>query len=130
MKNENRASNFWFGFFIGGILGAFIIFLLGTKEGKKLAAKLDEKAELFEEDIEGKVGKLQKQGEDLLKQAQDVKDKVTKEFDDKKTAASSKLVDKMDKTLSKIEEVQKKGVVLTQDVHRRHFKKNGKTLSS
>ena len=130
MKTENRASNFWFGFFIGGLVGAFIIFLLGTKEGKKLAEKIEEKAEFFEEDIEKKVGKLQKQGEDLLQNAQDMKDRVAKEIVDKKASASDALVSKMDKTLSKIVDIQKKGMSLTEEVHSKYFKKNGKTLTS
>ncbi|KKS95984.1 MAG: hypothetical protein UV73_C0012G0012 [Candidatus Gottesmanbacteria bacterium GW2011_GWA2_43_14] len=36
----------------------------------------------------------------------------------------------MDETFSRIEELQKKGMELTEDVHKRHFKKDGKTLAS
>lgn len=130
MSEGNSGKNFWFGFFIGGLVGGFVIFLLGTKEGKKLAAKLQDNAELFEDDLEEKVGKLQKRGEDLVNDARDLKDRVIEEVEDKKNSASEKLVSKMDDTLTRIEDIQKKGVELTREVHHKFFRKNGKKLAS
>lgn len=127
---DSKAGNFWFGFFIGGLLGAFIIFVLGTKEGKKLAEKIKEKGELAEEDLEKKVARLQKKGEDLIEEAKGVKEKVISKIDEKKEAASDTLISKMDEAFTRIADLQKKGVELTEEVHQKYFKKNGKPLSS
>lgn len=130
MNNEKGNSNFWVGFFLGGLVGAFVIFLMGTRQGKKLADKLLEEAEIYEEELEEKVAKLQKKGEELLEEAKDVKDKVIKDVESGKEAVSENLAAKMDEALTKIEDIQKKGVALTQEVHHHYFKKNGKRLVS
>ncbi|OGG08079.1 hypothetical protein A3D05_00290 [Candidatus Gottesmanbacteria bacterium RIFCSPHIGHO2_02_FULL_40_24] len=129
-EKSNKAGNFWLGFFLGGIVGAFVIFVLGTKEGKKLAEKIRENGEILEEDLEEKVAKLQKKGEDIVKQAKKVKEQVVKEIEEKKGATSDALVTKMDEAFTKIEDLQKKGTALTEEVHQRYFKKDGKPLNS
>ena len=128
--NDNRNGNFWIGFFLGGLIGGFIIFILGTKDGKKLAERIVEKAELYEEELEEKVAKLQKKGEDLLKEAQTVKDQVVEKLENERETVSAELVTKLDQTLTHIEGVQKKGVALTEEIHHRYFRKNGKPLVS
>lgn len=128
--NNNRNGNFWIGFFLGGLIGGFIIFVLGTKEGKKLAERIVDKAELYEEELEENVAKLQKKGEDLLKEAQTVKDQVVEKLENERETVSAALVTKLDQTLTHIEDVQKKGVALTEEIHHRYFRKNGKPLVS
>ena len=130
MNENNKNGNFWMGFFMGVILGGIIIFLAGTKKGKKLLEKLLDQAEIYEEELEEKLENLNKRGEEFLKEAQAVKDKVIHEVDSDKKVLSSTLISKMDQTLSKIEDIQKKGVALTEDVHHRYFRKNGKSLTS
>lgn len=130
MGNKENGGNFWFGFFLGGLIGGIIIFLMGTKEGKKLIERLIEKTETYEEELEEKVAKLQKRGEDLLTDVQAVKEKIYRRVDEGKEKVSDILVSKLDDVLTKIEDVQKKGVEITQDMHRNYFKKNGKTLTS
>lgn len=129
MNNEKR-GNFWVGFFLGGIFGAILIFLWGTKEGKKVAKKIIDQGELFEEEIEEKIGKLQEKGEALLSEAQGMKERVIKEVVEGKKNVSEDLVVKMDKALTHLEDLQKKGVAVTQHVHHRYFRKNGKKLVS
>lgn len=128
MNNEHKGGKFWIGFFLGGIFGAVLIFLWGTKEGKKVAKKIIDQGEIFEEEIEEKIGKLQEKGEALLSEAQGVKDRVMREVEEGKKNVSEQLVVKMDKALSQLEDLQQKGVAVTQHVHRRYFKKNGKKL--
>lgn len=128
--NNHKGGKFWFGFFLGGLIGAFIIFILGTKEGKKLADKLLEQAEDYEEELEEKVEKLQQRGEALLAETEKVKEKITKEVETGKKAVSQALVSKMDQALTTIEDLGKKGVAITQDVHHRYFRRNGKSLTS
>lgn len=129
-NNNSKNGNFWLGFFLGGLLGAFIIFVLGTKEGKKLLQKLIDRAEIYEEELEEKIVKLQERGEDLLAEAEEVKDKVVKEVAGGKRNISEKLISKIDQTLTKIEDIQRKGVAITSEVHHNYFKKDGKPLTS
>ena len=133
MNNQSCCQKkipFWLGFILGGLFGAATIFLLGTKEGKKLAKKLLEKTEVFEEELEEKISKLEDSGQDFLKEAQAVKDRIVNDIDKEKKQISTVLASKMNQTLGKIEDIQKKGVELTKEVRHRYFKKNGKTLTS
>lgn len=130
MNNEKGNNSFWIGFFLGGLVGAFIVFLMGTKQGKKLAEQIFDEVEIYEEELEEKVAKLQKKGEELLEEAQNVKEKMVAEVENRKKIVSDTLVNKMDDALTKIENIQKKGVELTQEVHHNYFKRNGKKLSS
>lgn len=129
MNNEKK-GNFWVGFFIGGLLGAVLIFLLGTKEGKRVAKKIMDQGELFEEEIEEKISNLQKKGEALLSEAEGMKERVFKEVVEGKKAVSQQLMGKVDKALSDLEDLQKKGAAVTQDLHHKFFRKNGKKLVS
>jgi gas vesicle protein len=130
MNKDQNGGNFMIGFFLGGLVGGFIIFLMGTKEGKKIVERLIEKTEIYEEELEEKVEDLQKKGEDLLAQAQEVKEKLSSSIAGGKNKVSESLVTKMDEALTKIEDIQKKGVSLTEEVHKNYFKKNGRSLSS
>lgn len=130
MNNEKGNNNFWVGFFLGGLVGAFIIFFMGTKQGKKLADQLIEDTEGYEEELEEKVAILQKKGEEFLKGAREVKNKVIKEVESGRKEVNERLVTRMDEALTIIEDIQKKGVELTEDVHHHYFKRNGKKLTS
>lgn len=131
MNNEHEPQgNFWMGFVIGAVVGAVLIFLFGTKEGKKLMKLFEERSELFEEDLEQKITSLQNQGEEFLKKAEDVKAHIIKEVADGKNTISEQMVSRMDDTLTKIEDLQKKGVELTHDVRHNYFKRNGKKLAA
>src|SRR3990167_7855535 len=106
--NENPSThstgsgqgNFWLGFFIGGFIGVVIIVLLGSK------------------------------GEELLAEAQEVKEKAVEKIEEKKEVMGEVIVEKMDQVLTNIESAQAKGMELTQEVHHRYFKKDGKPLIS
>lgn len=130
MNNERKSNNFWVGFFLGGLVGAFIIFFMGTKKGKELTEELLERAQEYEEELEEKVAKLQQKGEEFLKEAQNMKEKVIKEVESGKKTVTENLADKMDVALSKVEDIQKKGVELTSEVRHHYFKRNGKKLVS
>ena len=130
MENEkDKDGKFFAGFLLGGILGALLIFILGTKRGKKLAEKLVEKAKDYEDDIDEKLEVVKEKGEDLLKEARKAKKGVFKDINKKQKNISGLIADKTDSVLTKIEDVQKKGIKLTRDVHGRFFSKNGKKLT-
>lgn len=129
-NTKEHGGHFWFGLFLGGLVGGFIIFLLGTKEGKKLIERLIEKTEMYEEELEEKIEQLQQKGEDLAQEVQEVKEKVARKVKEEKNKASETVVSKMDAALSKLEDIQKKGVEVTEEFHRNYFKKDGKPLVS
>lgn len=129
MNNEKGNNHFWLGFMLGGIFGALIIFLLGTEKGKRLAKKIIEDSNLAGEDIEEKIDKLKTSGENIIREAEDVKEKVAKKVDSKK-GVSNRLISKMDEALTKIENIQKKGAEATRSVRHRYFKKKGRPLVS
>lgn len=129
-EHQCKGGNFWLGFFLGGLVGAFVLFLMGTKEGKKLLARFIEEAESYEEDLEEKVSNLQKKGEALLQEAQEVKNHVIENVEEGKKNISEMLISRLDQALTKIEDVQKQGATITEELHHRYFKKNGKTLAS
>lgn len=129
-NKSNNQGNFWLGFFLGGLIGGFIIYLMGTKNGKKLLEKVIDQTELYEEEIEEKLSSLQEKGEDLLSEAENVKNKISQQVSTGKKNISSTLITKMDETLGKIEDIQKKGIELTEEVRHNYFRKNGKKLSS
>lgn len=103
MSDERHDSKFWFGFFIGGLIGAAIIVLLGTKEGKKIEKLLEKKGKEALDDLEEKV--------------EDIKEKV----EEKKEELTEVATGKLDETLSHIETLQQRGLQNTQKL-RRAFK--------
>lgn len=109
--NYHDERGFWPGFFLGGLLGAALIFLLGTKEGKKIAQDLQEKGEELAADLEGKI-------EDVQKNAEDLKEDVAGET-----------MEKLDSALAKLEEAQVKAQETTENFRKRYFTKSGKKLS-
>ncbi len=131
MDNKSGShGNFWLGFFLGGLIGGFIIFLMGTKKGNKLLEKIIDQTELYEEKLEEKLEDLHEKGENLFAEAENVKEKISQEVTSGKKTISSSLMTKMDETLGKIEDIQKKGIELTEEVKHNYFRKNGKRLTS
>ena len=121
-KNKKSDKKFSLGLFLGGLIGAAIIFILGTKEGKKLAENFVEKTEDFEKDLEVRVKKLRSKGEDLIKDAENIKIKLEKRIQEGKQTTSSILVSKIGESLKKLEEVQRKGISLTQELRDKYLK--------
>ncbi len=114
MNEERHDNRFWFGFFIGGLIGAGIIVLLGTKEGKKIEQLLEKKGKDALDDLEEKVKDLKEKGEIL-------KDEVVEQVIEKKEELTELASEKVDETLSHIESLQQQGLHNTQKL-RRAFK--------
>ncbi len=95
MSDEHKGGDlkFFIGLFIGGLVGACVIFFLGTKEGKKATKLLEEK------------------GKDVLDDLHDKKEVFTE-------TASGKL----DSALAHIEELQKHGRETTAELRKTLFK--------
>lgn len=130
MAEDNRGQNFgfWFGLFLGGLLGALTIFFLGTKEGKKTAKRLLEKGEEVFGEIEQELGELQEKGKELVKKTEEVKEKIKEKVEGKKEGVETAVAERADAALNKMEEVQKQALATTQEVHS-YFRRGGKPLS-
>jgi gas vesicle protein len=121
MNNEHKDNKFWFGFFIGGLIGAGIIVLLGTKEGKKIEKLLEKKGKEALGDLEEKVEDLKEKGEELIQKGEVIKDQVVEQIIEKKEELTEVATEKLEDTLSHIESIQQQGLQNTQKL-RRAFK--------
>lgn len=118
MENEQRHGTdikFLAGFFIGGLVGALIIFFLGTKEGKKAR-------KIIQDELEDKVEDLEKKGRELAKKSEEIKEQVLEEFEDKRDELTETATKKLDSTLAHVEEIQEQGRNSTASIRRRLFK--------
>jgi gas vesicle protein len=123
MENEkNKDGKFLLGFFLGGLLSTTLIFLFGTEDGKKTAKKLSKILGTLEDELKEKGG-------EILEDADKVKKTMLKETKEGKKNLSKVVSAKMDKALTTLEHVQRKGIKLTRDAHGRFFSKGGKKLT-
>ncbi len=109
--NKKQDPSFWFGMFLGGFVGALILYLLGTKEGKKVTKEFEEEGEGFFAEIEKKLIEVEKKGSDFLEHAAESKDEIVET-----------VVKGVDTTLSHIEKLQEHGRATTSQIRKRLFK--------
>lgn len=119
--NNNSDGKFLFGFFIGGLIGALIIFFLGTKEGKKTGKLLESKGRDLFDDLEEKLDELQEKGKELVRQGEAMKEKVLDSLDEKKDEVTEAAAEKIDMALAHIEKMQQQGAETTATL-RKKFK--------
>jgi len=120
-SDERQDFKFLLGFFIGGFLGALVIFFLGTKEGKKAGRILEEKGKDLAGDLQDRLDELEKKGEELLEKGEDIKTNVIAQLDEKKEAVTEEATEKLDNALAHIEALQERGRETTANL-RRYFK--------
>jgi len=106
---------FLLGLFFGGIIGAVIIFFLGTKEGRKAGKELKEKGEEAFDDISDKFTELEKKGEEI-------KDQVGQKLEEKKEVITEVATEKIDTALAQIEQLQAQGQQTTAELRKRLFR--------
>lgn len=123
--SDERRGNFWPGFFIGGLIGAVLIFLLGTKEGRKVAQKLLEKGEKVSNDLEKKLKEFEKESQRVVEKVEKVKKEVVKKAEEKEDETRRKI----DDVLAKAEDFQEGSLQKTAEL-RRYFTRSGKKLIS
>ncbi len=99
MSDEHKGGDlkFFIGLFIGGLVGACVIFFLGTKEGKKATKLLEEKGE-------------------------EIKDSVKDKLVETKEVLTESATEKLDSALAHIEELQKHGRETTAELRKTLFK--------
>lgn len=125
MNKENNTHGdfrFFIGFFIGGLIGAAIIFLLGTKEGRKTGKLLEEKGRDFLDDLHDRIRELEKKGEALVAQGEELKEEVVEHITDKKEELTQTATSKLDDALAQIEKLQEHSLDTTAQLRKRLFK--------
>lgn len=121
MSDSSQDGKFLFGFFLGGLIGALVIFFLGTKEGKRTGRMLESKGRDIFDDLEEQLDELQKKGKQLVRQGEEMKEKVIDSFGEKKDEVTEAAAEKIDVALAHIQEMQQKGAETTASL-RRKFK--------
>ncbi len=125
MSDDHRGGGdvkFLFGLFIGGLVGALVIFFLGTKEGKKAGKFFEEKGKDALDDLHDQIDELEKKGKEIVKQGEDIKDQVIEKLEEKTETLSETATEKLDQALAQIEELQEHGRETTADLRKRLFK--------
>lgn len=120
MSDEHPDNKFLLGFFIGGLIGAVIIFFLGTKEGKKAGKLIEKKGKEALDDLEERVEDLEEKGKELIEKGEEIKEQVVGQIQDKTADVSKDVTKRIDQTLQKLEDVQKDTLTATSKF-RRHF---------
>lgn len=123
MSDEHGGEGrFLLGFFIGGLIGAFIIFFLGTKEGQRTGKLLKRKGEDILDEVQEKIEELEERGKELVKQGEAIKEQVLENLEEKKEAVAQTTAEKLDTALAHIEELQEHGRQTTASLRKRLFK--------
>lgn len=121
-ERQHPDPKFLFGFFIGGIIGALIIFFLGTKEGKKTGKLLEEKGKDFLDELQERIQELESQGKDLVKKGEALREHVVEQLEEKKEQITQEAAQKIDSALAHIESLQERGLETTATIRKRFFK--------
>ncbi len=138
------ANQFWIGMFLGGLIGAMMIVLLGTEKGKKIAKKLQEEGLGWWEDLQEKTGEqldliqekvvdevedledrsqeLIRKGKELLEKGKSMQKQIVEQVDEMKNEAISESVVQADAALAHIEALQERGRQTTADLRKQLFK--------
>lgn len=107
-------GRFMLGFFVGGLLGAIVLFFLGTKEGRKAGKLLERKGKDVLTDLEEKLEDLEKKGKEIVKQGE--------ELVEGKSELGQEITERLDSALAHIEEIQERGRETTAGLRKKLFK--------
>lgn len=125
MSDTNqRDIKFWIGFFIGGLLGAIVLFFLGTKEGKRTGRELEGKGRDLLDDFLNKLETLEHKGKELVLEGEELKKDVVSSLEEKKEEITESATEKIDSALAHIEALQERGRETTAALRKRLTFKN------
>ncbi|OGG14962.1 hypothetical protein A2875_03315 [Candidatus Gottesmanbacteria bacterium RIFCSPHIGHO2_01_FULL_46_14] len=106
-EEKSRDPRFFVGLFIGGLIGAIVLFFLGTKDGKKTGKLLADKGEDILDNLRDKLSDIVEEGKTQIEEKKDVVVKSATES--------------IDTALAHIEELQERGRQTTATL-RKQFK--------
>lgn len=119
---ERKDGKFLLGFFVGGLLGALIIFFLGTKEGKKAGKILEDRSRNLLSELEDKLTEFEKKGKDLVREGEQLKEQVVEQLEERREEFTHETTKKLDTALAHIEALQEHGRETTSSLRKRLFK--------
>ncbi len=130
---KHQDGSFFIGLFLGGLVGALIIVLLGTEKGKKLAHKLETEGLDFLKDnekvVKEKVEEIQEKGEELIEkgkelvtEGKELQKQVMQQVVEVKDDVVGEASTRADQTLEHIEKLQEQGREATAQLRKRLFK--------
>lgn len=122
MSDNHNDNRFMIGFFIGGLIGAGLMFLMGTKEGKKIEKLIEKKGKETIDDLEEKVEELKEKGEELIKKGEVIKEQVMEQMEEKKEDLTEEATKRLDSALANVEHIQEKGLSTTATLRKRLFR--------
>jgi gas vesicle protein len=121
-EEKNSNAKFFIGVVLGGIIGAIILFLMGTKDGKKTRKELEHKGRELLDDLHEKLDEIEEQGRELAEKGEKLKKHLEEEIEDKKEYLTDEATERVDQVLAKVEAIQEKGLVGTTNLRKKLFK--------
>lgn len=132
-EHPHHDNSFWIGLFLGGLIGALIVVVLGTEKGKRLAKRLQEEGLDFWDEASEKVGDevekieekgaaLVEKGQELIDQGKKIEERVMMKAEEVKDNVVQQTVAQADATLAHIEQLQERGRATTAELRRKLFK--------
>ena len=125
-KHSQVDNTFWVGLFLGGLIGAMMIVILGTEKGKKLAEKLTEEGWEWLDDAKDKVSQKKQQIQEKVKQlstqGKALEEQIETRINDTKSELTEKTLQQADNALAHIEQLQERGRRSTAEIRKRLFK--------
>ena len=119
MSEQHQTNGkFMAGFFLGGLLGALILFFLGTKDGKKTGKMLEKKGQDILEDFQDKLEDIEEKGRDLASRGEEIKDQIVEKLEDTKEDLTEQAANKLDDALSQIEDLNEKTLKTTANLRK------------
>lgn len=118
----DRKSSFLEGLIAGAAIGIGGYLFLQTDQGKKVKKELAKKAEPYLDDLGGLLEDLKDQSSELLEKAEEVKTTIEEKIVEGKEEAQEVLTDKLENSLTHIEELQERGREATATIRKKFFK--------
>ncbi|MFC1626570.1 hypothetical protein ACFL1P_00035 [Patescibacteria group bacterium] len=119
---EKQGGKFTLGFFFGGLLGAIIIFFLGTKEGKQAGKKFEKKGRVLLDELSKALEELETKEKEIVTKSEEIKVQVEENIQEAKQEATKETTKELDTALTHIEELQERGRKTTANLRKRIFK--------
>ena len=120
-EKDHKDIRFWVGFFIGGLLGAIVLFFLGTKEGKRTGKDLHDKGGDILDEISERLNAFVEESKELVKEGNEMKEEVVERLGDTKQKITESTTDSIESALAHIEALQERGRQTTASL-RKKFK--------
>ena len=119
-KKQGCSNGFVVGFVLGALAGVVAFFLLGTKKGREIKKRLQEKGGFSFKNLDELLKDFEEKGREFKEKAS----AVTQQLEEKTQTASQAVAQEAQKELDHIQKLQNQG----RTIAKRFFRKNGRSL--